>query len=102
MLSLAHLGDDFRSSIRWHLHERTDQPQQSFVFRSFRLSAQELAELDVRQVTAGRCIRLVDDEGIAGGRLAAKEPSVTIRAAIEFSSLGHGMLPTEGIAGLTF
>jgi hypothetical protein len=36
----------------------------------------------------------MDDERIAVGRLAPKEPSITIWAALQFSSLGNGKLPS--------
>ncbi|WP_198026631.1 hypothetical protein [Bradyrhizobium sp. ARR65] len=78
--------------VWWHVNQRADQPQQGLVLGSFHLAPQELAQLNVRQSTTGRRIWLMDDERIAGGRLAPKEPSITVWATIQFSSLGHRKL----------
>jgi hypothetical protein len=77
--------------IRWHLHQRCDQAQQCLLCRPFP-AAQELAQLNVGQSTPSRGVGLVNDESMTAGRLAPEEPCIAVRAAIEFSSVGHGSL----------
>jgi hypothetical protein len=45
------------------MHQRSDQPQQFLVLRCVTAVQQEFADLDVRDLTTGRWVGLVFDEG---------------------------------------
>lgn len=75
---------------RRHVDQRTDQSQQRLLFRSIACT-QEVGQLDVRQLAAGRRVGLVNDEGVAVRRLAPKKLAISVRAAVKFSSVRHWM-----------
>lgn len=63
------------------------------MLRSFRLAAQKIAEFDVRQSTARRCIWLMNDESLAIGGLAPEKPGIAVGTSIELTSFAHLRLP---------
>ena len=73
--------------IRRNLNQRSDEPQQSLVFGTFRLSVQKRAQLDVRQPPPRRGIRLMNNERMAILGLASEEPRVPVGATIQLSSI---------------
>ena len=50
---------------------------------------QKSAELDMREAAARRRIGLMDDECVPILGFAPKEPRVTVRAAVQFSSISQ-------------
>jgi len=56
-------------------------------------SAQKCADLDIGQVTSRSDIRLMPDKYVPGSGITAEKPPISIRAAVELSSLqGHPLL----------
>jgi len=88
----THGGEDRRdqvlSAYGGDLHQRSSQPRQSLLLRA-RPFFQEDAGINVWQTSSGRRVWLMNDECVTVRWLPAKEPGITIWAAVQVSPIWH-------------
>src|ERR1051325_7902670 len=68
-------------------HEGADQPQQGLMFWVQRSSAEELTDVNIRDLTARGVVRLVSHEYPFCAGVPAQQPAVSVCTAVEDSSL---------------
>jgi hypothetical protein len=78
-----------RVRCRRHIDKRADEAKQDLMFRAFGIGAKKGADLNAGCLSAGSFIGFVDHEPLLVRWIASPKPDVAVRAAIEFSPVGH-------------